>query len=143
MRKLFALIAGIVLLSWSASAQKEAANSGNTSSSIKISVTKVYNGKPIRNATVVLHSVNKQGKQETGGVNLKTDSEGKTSFDGAPYGKLRVQVIAKGFQTYGEDFEINRPEQEIVIKLKPPADQYTIYGDNDKPKTEQPAPNKP
>ena len=61
------------------------------------------------------------------GFELKTDSEGKTHFDGVPYGTLRVQVIAHGFQTYGEDFDIGQPTREIVIKLNPPRRQYSIY----------------
>ena len=85
------------------------------------------NGKPIRNAAVILHPVNGKGKQDKHGVELKTDAEGKTNMDGVPYGKMRVQVIAPGFQTYGEDYDINQPEQEITIKLKPPSDQYSIY----------------
>jgi uncharacterized GH25 family protein len=95
-------------------------------------VVKEDNGKPVRNASVVLHPVNKEGKQERGGYELKTDADGKTQFPAAPYGKLRVQVLVRGFQTYGEDFEVNQPEQEIVVKLKRPQSQYSIYGDEKK-----------
>ena len=52
------------------------------------------NGKPVRNAAVVLHPVGGNGKQSKGGFELKTDSEGKTEYSGVPYGKLRIQVIA-------------------------------------------------
>ena len=64
---------------------------------LKFVVVKDYNGKPIRNAGVVMHPVSEKGKQERGGLELKTDAEGKASFDGVPYGKLRVQVLAQGF----------------------------------------------
>jgi hypothetical protein len=97
------------------------------SSDISLVVTKVTNGKPIRNALVVLHSLDKDGNTGSGGVNLKTDSEGKTEYRGLPYGKVRVQVIAKGFQTYGEDVEIKEPTKTIEIKMNPPKDQYSIY----------------
>lgn len=95
--------------------------------SLKFVVLKAHNGKPVRNASVVLHLVNKKGKQARGGYQLKTDAEGKASFDGAPYGKLRVQVLTPGFQTFGEDFDIDKPELEFVIKLKKPQEQVTIY----------------
>ena len=95
--------------------------------SLKFVVLKAHNGKPVRNASVVLHMVDKKGKQAKGGYELKTDAEGKASFDGAPYGKLRVQVLTKGYQTFGEDFDIDQPEHEIVIKLKKPQEQVTIY----------------
>jgi hypothetical protein len=101
-------------------------------SELKVKVLKATNGKPIRNAIVVLHSVNDKGKQESGGLNLKTDLEGEASYSGIPYGKLRVQVIMSGYQTYGEDHEIDQPQQEIVVKLEPPQKQYSIY---DKPGT--------
>ena len=93
-------------------------------------VLKDYNGKPIRNAGVVMHPVNEKGKQSRGGLELKTDAEGRASFDGVPYGTLRVQVLAQGFQTFGEDYEINQPEMEITVKLKRPQGQYSIYDDH-------------
>lgn len=103
-------------------------------------VVKDYNGKPVRNAGVVMHSVGKHDKQDRGGLELKTDAEGKANFDGVPYGKLRVQVLAPGFQTFGEDYEINQPTMEITIKLKRPEGQYSIYENrqNDKKQDQQP-----
>jgi hypothetical protein len=93
-------------------------------------VVRDYNGKPVRNAAVVLHPVNRKGKQERGGLELKTDGEGRTTIDGIPYGPLRIQVLAQGFQTFGEDYQINKPALEITVKLKRPGSQYSIY---DKP----------
>lgn len=96
-------------------------------STLKFTVLKEDGGKPVRNASVVLHPVGKDGRASRGGAQLKTDAEGIASVEGIPYGKLRVQVIAHGMQTYGEDFDINQTQQEIVIKLKRPQDQYSIY----------------
>lgn len=96
-------------------------------SSLKFAVLKDDNGKPVRNAAVILHPVEGSGKQSKGGFELKTNSEGKAETDGIPYGKLRVQVIAPGFQTFGQDYTINQPEQEMVIRLKRPQGQYSIY----------------
>src|SRR5215813_1066691 len=96
-------------------------------SHLEFVVVRSNNGKPVRNASVILHPVNKEGKQSTGGYQLKTNSEGKAEFEGIPYGKLRIQAIAKGLQTYGEDFDINQPSHQFTIKMNPPQDQYTIY----------------
>src|ERR1700685_137636 len=71
-------------------------------------VLKDDNGKPVRSAAVIMHPVSSHGKQSRGGLELKTDADGKTSFDGIPYGTLRVQVLASGFQTFGEDYEVNQ-----------------------------------
>ena len=96
-------------------------------SNLKFTVLKSASGKPVRNASVVLHPVDKKGKQEKGGLQLKTDSEGRTGIEGIPYGKLRIQVISTGYQTFGGDYEIDQPVEEIVIKLERPQEQYSIY----------------
>jgi hypothetical protein len=90
-------------------------------------IVKEDNGKPVRNAAVIMHPVNTHGKQGRGGLELKTDGEGKTSFDGIPYGKLRVQVLASGFQTFGEDYDVNQARMEFTVRLKRPQGQYSIY----------------
>jgi hypothetical protein len=107
-------------------------------STLNFLVMRADNGKPIRNASIVLHPVAKDGRQKHSGYQLKTDPDGKASFEGAPFGKLRVQVLVRGFQTYGEDFDINQSNQEITIKLKRPQGQYSIY--EDKPKQEETKP---
>ncbi|HZL70168.1 MAG TPA: hypothetical protein VFC29_22875 [Candidatus Limnocylindrales bacterium] len=96
-------------------------------SSLRFVVLKDDNGKPVRNAAVILHPVGGSGRQSRGGFELKTNSEGKTESDGIPYGMLRVQVIAHGFQTFGQDYSINQPQHELVIRLKRPQGQYSIY----------------
>jgi hypothetical protein len=101
------------------------------------------NGKPVRNAAVVMHVVGKHDKQERGGVELKTDAEGKASFEGIPYGKLRVQVLATGFQTFGADYDVSQPTVEITIKLKRPEGQYSIYEDHADDKKDDKAPPDP
>jgi hypothetical protein len=75
----------------------------------------------------VIHFLGKDGNQEREGFQLKTDTDGKTFIDDIPYGRMRVQVIAHSLQTYGEDIDVNQPKQELVIRLKPPAEQISIY----------------
>jgi hypothetical protein len=40
---------------------------------------------------------------------------------------MRIQVIAQGFRTYGQDYDIDQPNLEITIKLEKPTDQFSIY----------------
>lgn len=103
---------------------------GEPMAALNFLVIKDHNGKPVRNAAVVLHPVNTKGKQQRGGFELKTDSDGKTNFEGVPYGKLRVQVLAPGFQTFGEDYDIEGPTLDITVRLKRPQGQYSIYEDH-------------
>ena len=112
---------------------------------LKFLVVKDFNDKPIRNASVVLHPVGKKGKQERGGLQLKCDANGKAEYDGVPYGKLRVQVLAQGFQTFGQDYDVDQPVEEITIRMKRPQEQYSIYGDKPQEKKDEtpaPAPEK-
>lgn len=123
-RKTLAILALAAVWALPAATGKDKDKSNAT---VKVTVVKEENGKPVVNAAVVLHPVDKKGRQERGGVELKTNQDGQCSYTGVPYGKLRVQVIAHGRQTFGEDYEINQPEHELVIKLKPPQGQITIY----------------
>jgi hypothetical protein len=105
-------------------------------SALRFVVVRDSDGKPVRNAEVVLHPVKRKGKQAKGEIELKTDAEGRTNVDGIPYGPLRVQVLALHFQTFGEDYEINKADLEITVKLKRPGGQYSVYenrGDEKKP----------
>jgi len=121
-------VLAMLLMAGVAVGQKDTAE--EPTSWIHFSVVKDDNGKPIRNAAVVMHSVTVKGKQERGGMELKTNAEGKAEFDGIPYGMLRVQVLAQGFQTYGEDFDIEKSNTEITVKLKRPQGQYSVYDDH-------------
>jgi hypothetical protein len=99
----------------------------DTSAALSFLILRDGGGKPVVNAVVVLHEVNNKGQQARGGVELKTDLDGKASYEGVPYGKLRVQVLAHGFQTFGADYDINQPTVAINISLKRPQGQYSVY----------------
>jgi hypothetical protein len=101
-------------------------------------VLKDYSGKPVRNAAVVLHQVSEKGKQERGGLELKTDADGRASYEGVPYGKLRIQVLATGLQTFGADYDVDQPSMVITIKLKRPEGQYSIYDSHPEEKKDEP-----
>ena len=124
-RLLVAILCMLFVPAWLVAGDKK--NDSGQVSSLKFAVLKDDNGKPVRNAAVILHPVGGGGKQLKGGLELKTNAEGKTESDGVPYGMLRVQVIAPGFQTFGQDYTINQPQQEVVIRLKRPQGQYSIY----------------
>jgi len=74
---------------------------------------------------VVLHPVNARGEAAAWGYELKTDSEGKTSFDGVPYGKLRVQVLARDSRRLVRITTSEGPTLDITVRLKRPQGQYS------------------
>jgi Carboxypeptidase regulatory-like domain len=135
MKKITMCFATAVLLASAALAQDDMAV-------LNFIVIRDYSGKPIRNASVVMHPVEKNGKQSRGGLQIKTDPDGKASFDGVPYGKLRVQVLATGFQTFGEDYAIDKPTMEITVRMKRPQGQYSIYEEHPEEKKDDPGPQK-
>lgn len=99
-------------------------------SHIEVQVVKKYNGKPIANAGVVFNP-SKDGK-DLGSLEVKTDPEGKAVIDVIPTGStVRVQVIADGFATYGQDYLIDQPSKQIAVSMLRPQEQVSAYRDND------------
>lgn len=127
MRRNFLMAMAMVIVLGSGLGLARAQNDEGPTSSLRFVVVRDSDGKPVRNAEVVLHPVKRKGKHDKDEMELKTDAEGRTSIDGIPYGSLRVQVLAPHFQTFGEDYEINKPEMELTVKLKHPGGQYSVY----------------
>lgn len=116
-----------MLLPAAALAGKKPSESDQKTASVNMTVIRSTSGKPVKNAEVVIHLVDNHGKPKQEGLELKTHEDGKAEATGIPYGKVRIQVIAPGFRTYGEDFSINQPNHEFTIKLQKPAEQLSIY----------------
>jgi hypothetical protein len=94
---------------------------------VSVTVVKATDGKPVEDAAVVFHPINKDGKDE-GNMELKTNEDGKAVINVIPIGDtVRVQVVATGYQTYGESYELPDDTKDITIKLNRPSRQYSIY----------------
>ena len=126
----FAVLAVVVALAASlASVAQDTSHRGRKykapppTSRIDVTILRNDDGKPIENAAVIFHLEGDKGNME-----LKTNEDGKTVIDVLPTGsKVLVQVIAKGFQTYGGDYNVDKAEMTIQVKLKRPGQQYSIY----------------
>ena len=93
---------------------------------IDVTVLRDVNGKPIENAAVIFHPV--EGDRDKGIMELKTNEDGKTMIDVIPIGDtVRLQVIARGYQTIGQEFKVDKPELSFEIRLKRPGDQFSVY----------------
>jgi hypothetical protein len=95
-------------------------------------VIKTQSGKPIDRASVVVrfvegHSVVKLGKAIRTTFELRTNQEGEAQVPSIPQGKIRVQIIAKGYQTFGQIYDVTEEEKKIEIALNPPQQQYTAH----------------
>ena len=89
-------------------------------------------GKPIDRASVIVdfvegRSIAKLGKKVMKHWEVRTNQEGIAKVPALPEGKVRVQVIAKGYQTFGQTFEIAGEEKTLTIKLNPPQAPYSAH----------------
>jgi len=124
---------GLVLSSLTAGAQQNASNRGRKykqpppTARIEVTVVRDVNDKPIENAAVIFHLIG----GEKGNMELKTNEDGKAVIDVLTIGyTVRMQIIAKGFQTFGDDFKIDKDKMAIDIRMKRPGEQYSIYKDH-------------
>jgi hypothetical protein len=99
-----------------------------STATISVTVLRSTNGKPIPNAAVVFHPM--EGDRDKGALELKSDEDGKVTIDVIPIGDtVRLQVIADGWKTFGDDYKIDTDSKDIVVKMKRPGEQYSLYGD--------------
>jgi hypothetical protein len=117
----------VPLLMLGATAQLSNNPSPDSTAVLNMVVVRETNGKPVKNAEVVVHLVDKQGRIKREGMELKTHDDGKADAAGIPFGKIRVQVIARGYRTFGEDYDVTQPKMDITIKLQKPQEQFSIY----------------
>jgi uncharacterized GH25 family protein len=95
-------------------------------------VVKSQAGKPVDRASVVVrfvqgHSVVKLGKAVRTTFEVRTNPEGEVNIPSIPQGKIRIQVIAKGYQTFGEVYDVDKEEATLNITLNPPQQQYSAH----------------
>jgi nitrogen fixation protein FixH len=89
-------------------------------------------GKPIDHADVVVkfvkgHSIILLGKAIHTSWEMRTNQEGIAKVPEIPQGTILIQVIATGYQTFGQTFEVNELEKTIAVKLNSPQEQYSAH----------------
>jgi hypothetical protein len=121
MRNAFLLAIALMALAVTATAQ---------TTKLRIEVRNLED-KPVDRASVLVRFVEgravKIGKKIRTSWEMRTNQEGVVSIPPIPQGQILVQVIAKGYQTYGEKIEINEEEKTVEVKLKPPQSQYSAH----------------
>jgi hypothetical protein len=88
--------------------------------------------KPIDQASVVVRFVKGRSLKKLGGKmmtnwEVRTNKEGWADIPAIPRGDIRLQIIAKGYQTYGDLLNVDEAEKTIKINLKPPQSQFTSH----------------
>jgi hypothetical protein len=95
-------------------------------SSLTIIVTGGEDKKPVDSASVYVKFVeeHKHFRDKKIEMNLKTNLSGLCHVPVIPPGKFLIQVIAPGWKTFGEYYDIKQTEQTINIELVRPPKWY-------------------
>jgi hypothetical protein len=89
-------------------------------------------GRPVEHASVIVkfikgHSVIKLGKGIRREWELHTNQDGIAKIPPIPQGTIQIQVIAKNYQTFGDNFDVDDEQKTVEIKLKPPQPPYSAH----------------
>ena len=90
-------------------------------------------GKPVDNAEVIIKFVAGRNIKAAGlrkirkSWELRSSQQGTVSIPEIPQGKILIQVNAKGYQTFGQNFDIQEDERTVEVQLKPPQQQYSAH----------------
>lgn len=99
------------------------------STKLTVQVNSADTGKPINRASVIIrfrHGLNPvKMKKILTNWETKTSQQGAVTVPEIPMGEVTIQVIAEDYQTFGDVFELNMPEQTVTIKLNRPQAQYS------------------
>ncbi len=95
-------------------------------------VVKNLEGKPVDRASVIIRfvkgrSVAKLGKKMLTSWETRTNQDGVAKVPEMPQGTVLVQVIAKGYQTFGQQYDVDEDDKTIDIKLNPPQPQHSVH----------------
>ena len=106
--------------------EKQQSPSESTTTKIRITVTDP-NDKPVPNASVYVRYSISGGmfhRDHLAELSFKTNQEGSLKVPEVPQGKVLIQVIAKGWHTYGKWYDMDKDEEAITIKLEQPPHWY-------------------
>ncbi len=93
---------------------------------LRIEVTGA-DGKPVGNASVYVRFNEPGGlfhHDKLAELNFKTNQDGSVKVTDVPQGKILIQVVAKGWHTFGKWYEFNTDTETVQIKLDPPPHWY-------------------
>lgn len=93
---------------------------------LTIMVTGGKEKKPVSNASVYVKFVERRtlARDRKIEMDLKTDMRGRCRTPEIPTGKFLIQVVAPGWNTFGQYYEVDQSKKLIPINLVPPPKWY-------------------
>ncbi len=85
-------------------------------------------GNPVPRASVLVRELKGKKFDKIGHtLELRTSQQGTAPLPPMKQGRVLIQVIAKGFQTYGDTVELTELDQTVTITLNPPSEQHSVH----------------
>jgi hypothetical protein len=107
--------------------QEKKETKSSDASILKLRIMVTGGEKPVGNASVYV-KYNEPGglfhREKQAEMSFKTNEDGSVKVPEVPRGKVLIQVIAKGWHTYGKWYDIETDGQTIEIKLEEPHHWY-------------------
>jgi len=106
--------------------EKQQSSPEPATTKIRITVTDPKDH-PISNASVYVRYNVTGGlfhKDHLAELSFKTNQEGSLKVPEVPQGKVLIQVIAKGWHTFGQWYDMDKDQETVTIKLDPPPHWY-------------------
>jgi hypothetical protein len=110
-------------------AQKDKSEQKDGSTELTLQVLNAADKQPVPDAHVVVRFTEPRMLRRDKRVSweAKTNRKGIIVFPDVPTGTIKVQVIAKGFQTYGDEHALEKPQEEVTVLLEAPKGQVSAY----------------
>ena len=129
MRRAVIIVAALLLLATGLGGQNSSEREKDENTRLTLRVLSESNKQPVADAHVIVRFTEERMLRRDKRVSweAKTNRKGVVVLSDVPTGNIKVQIIAKGYQTYGDQHELEKPQEEVTILLQPPKGQVSAY----------------
>jgi len=129
MRRAIIIVAAVLLVATHLAGQNADEEKDDGNIRLTLQVLNETNQQPVADAHIVVRFTEERILRRDKRVSweAKTNRKGMIVLSDIPVGTVQVQIIAKGFQTYGDQHELEKPQEEVTIMLQPPKGQVSAY----------------
>ena len=127
--RLASILAAVALFATFSLAQskdeKASSDNGNTSR-LRVEVTGGEKSVPVDMASVYVKFIEKRvlAKDQKMEMDVKTNRDGIAVVPSVPRGKITLQVVAKGWKPFGQNYELAQEQEILKIHLDRPPKWY-------------------
>jgi len=129
MRRAVIIVAALLLVATRLGGQNAGEQEKDENTRLTLQVLSESKKEPVADAHVIVRFTEERMLRRDKRVSweAKTNRKGFVVLSDVPTGTIKVQIIAKGYQTYGDQHELENQEEEVTILLQPPKGQVSAY----------------